>query len=123
MPIATDPDPACPFREVTDAEAVFPAWVSLWLEEIPPIPDAYWKRNSATTFAMIPMLHPDKVERMKMIPREGVDAEEAWKLILAILGTYSIKHETKEALVGWALESFFLCYWVDGEEDPPVRLE
>lgn len=113
-------------RVLSDVEKAFPARVSPPWEESPL---EYWK-NSERNYCEYKRNHPwvelasalfdGAVDSMKlrMFPREGVDASAAFDWASACLGSYELKHEYKLVVTAWVLESFFCAYWFEGSSEP-----
>lgn len=108
-------------KELTDAAFVFPAHVNPDPHEVPDQywkekdePGGYWRENRDHPWVRFASaLFNGEVRGMALVPREGVDAEKAWRWADACLRSFTMKHEQKLAIVAWILESNFWAYWTE----------
>jgi hypothetical protein len=53
---------------------------------------------------------------VKLIPKEGIDPDAAWRHVSTIIGSWEPKHEHKEAAAAWLLARWFeSATWVNGK--------
>lgn len=105
--------------DISDVELAFPSTLS----KIPTwesIPEEFKDHHPASTFVMNFWMKKHTWDKFRAVPREGVDPKRAFRMISHTLGCWGIKHEHKEAAVGFMLDQFFKQWWVDGEEGAPV---
>jgi hypothetical protein len=55
------------------------------------------------------------------IPKEGVDAKQAFRAIQETLGNWGIKHEHKLATAGWMLSEWFVDFWWVGDTHTAIH--
>lgn len=119
---------------VSDVELAFP--VGDWQPDWDVVPAAY--RNSATNgwnedaaikagtdifFGLKSALDFKGIPRTPLLFRDGspATAADGWRMIQVIMASRKLKHEHKEALLGWAIDSVFERFWFAGEEPEDVK--
>ncbi len=90
-------------KEASDIDVAFPANVDKFIP-----PEEEWKGKK---FKLGDKLFTDMffcgLKNVNLIPREGVDPDRAWRHIRVLSGTFSTKHEHKEAMVAYLMELWF----------------
>lgn len=111
-----------PVPKVSDADVAFPARGDEITPPMEEIPDEYKKRGSkgSRLFADWFSRQVDW-ETLGLLPKEGVDAREAWRALQVIAGTFNTKHERKTAAMAYLLHEWFVDFaWTrtDGTRVP-----
>ena len=93
--------------EISDAMLVFPAINERteWLPSRKDIPSEYEGKDKWTTFFNDMFFSGAK--ELELIPKEGVDAGKAWRVLKALSGTYGIQHEHKEEAFAFLASEWF----------------
>lgn len=113
--------------DLTDADIAFPTRALEWMPPMEEIPKEFtgglstlrtskWGRLVYELFFNIA-----NQASLNLRPKAGVDAAKAWDVIRATLGSYSSKHEHKEACAAYMFSEWFqdCCYiHKDGTEVP-----
>jgi hypothetical protein len=93
--------------EVSDPYLAFPAEViGIVLPKYEDTPEKFKDRNHELT-EVARRLFFDGGKNWKFYPKKGVDAEKAWRMIVACLRSFQPKHEHKEAGVAYLMDTFF----------------
>lgn len=94
--------------ELTDVEAAFPANALDWMPPMEEIPDEF-KRHHGTVWNEIvsSWFFSGLPASVKFYPQKGIDSERAVRAIQATLGSFSPKHEHKEAAAAYLLSLWF----------------
>lgn len=94
-------------KEVSDALMAYPAVVvGKYLPMQEDIPKEFWRDNEWTSLAHDWFFGKIK-EDSKFYPKEGIDAEKAFRHCNCILRSYQPKHEHKIAGVAYLMSQFF----------------
>jgi len=95
-------------KPVSDAELAFPAKViDKFLPPYDTIPDEHKHRGHPMGKVVSKWFFGGLPQGTQFHPREGIDAEAAFRQVRACLGSYEPAHEHKEAGVSWLLDLFF----------------
>lgn len=92
-----------PIPKVRDVDRAFPtsdAFPEMWMPTLDDIPYEFELKRKWQKFFHRAFFTADLVkwERVGMLPREGVDPNDAWRAMEVVMGLRDIKHEHKEAL-------------------------
>lgn len=94
-------------KEYDDVDLVFPTEDLGWLpmEEIP----EEFKRHNGTEWNEIvsAWFFNGLSKKVEFIPKEGVDAEKAFRQLRATIGSWGPKHEHKEAAMAYMMSEWF----------------
>ena len=58
---------------------------------------------------------------LRLLPKPGVTAAHAFRMIQETIGAYNIPHEHKEAACGYMLAEFFTSWWIDSDSSDNDR--
>lgn len=93
-------------KEVSDLDIIFPGNVN---HLIPP--EKEWIKANSHDFKLGRKLFNDiffsGLDDIKLVPKEGVDSDKAWRHIRVLIGTFSTKHEDKETMVAYLMQLWF----------------
>ena len=92
---------------VTDVLLAFPADVAHLMPLKRDIPEGYWEPDDTWSCKLFTAMFFGGVKGLCLFPREGVDPETAFRHIKAVMGTFSCKHEYKEATCRYLLDLWF----------------
>jgi len=100
--------------EVSDVDVAFGARALEWMPPMEDIPEEFKEFPGRTEWHQIvsAWFFDGLSENVKFYPKDGVDAEKAFKVMRATLGSFAPKHEHKEAAV-----AYMLSEWFDKVED------
>ena len=93
--------------ELSDVDMAFPAGALSWMPAWEDIPEEFKERDNEWTCIASSWFGNGLPADVKFYPREGVDAEKAYKAVGATLGSYAPKHEHKMAATAFMLSSWF----------------
>lgn len=92
---------------VDDVLLAFPANVEHLMPDLKEIPEEYWHWTASWSCRLFTDVFFKGVKEIRLYPREGIDPDLAWRHIRAIMGTFSIKHEHKEAACRYLMDQWF----------------
>ncbi len=97
--------------EIDEALLAFPTidgcedWVPNWED----IPTEYKNRSNPTKWnQLFSDMFFAGMKDLELIPKEGVEADKAWRALRALAGTFALSHEHKES--SWA---YLASCWFD----------
>jgi len=103
-----------PVPIVLDVELAFPT-----AQHVPPwhwVPDDFkGKWNPWTVLADKLFAGHPPATQWNGVPREGVDAEMAFRAVQETQGSYRLKHQVKIASMAYMLSEWFKDFWWDGD--------
>tara|TARA_Y100000310_G_scaffold250626_1_gene256904 strand:+ start:2403 stop:2825 length:423 start_codon:yes stop_codon:yes gene_type:complete len=110
-----------PVPEVTKVDLAFPAMGEKIAPERKDIPEEfkcmhghghpYWEKFWAPVW-----YQTREHTEMAMAPREGVDAEKAYKALSVVLGCYGISQERKMEAMAFLTDQWFEHCWFKGDD-------
>ena len=111
-----------PIPKLSEVDVAFPANIE-WIPPLSDIPAKYHRpqNTKAGRFFLSLFFRGIALDRLGMLPREGVVAEAAWRALVVCLTTFGIKHEHKEAAFAFLIDQWFRdIRWTekDGTEVP-----
>jgi len=111
-------------HEVTDADIAFGNCED-FLPPMAKIPEEFHIRGGAGHTSQNKLFNDwffSGISGLKVVPRSGVDALKALRMIRCMMGSFNPKHEHKEAAVAFMLHEFFekIEYLKAGAEAPTV---
>ncbi len=95
--------------DISDAMMAFPADVMDMMPKMKDIPEKYQRGHTPANMFVAKWFFKG-LKNPKFYPREGVNAEQAFKHLRCILGSFQPKHEHKEAAVAFLLDEWFEKY-------------
>jgi hypothetical protein len=95
--------------DISDVFMAFPASVSDMMPAMKDIPEKY-RHGHTPANVFVAKWFFTGLKNPKFYPREGVNAEAAFKHISCILGSFEPKHEHKDAAVAFLLDEWFEKY-------------
>jgi hypothetical protein len=98
-----------PIPDLSDVDVAFPAHALDWMPAWDEIPDEFKNMNRETEWNEIvsQWFFSGLPEKVKFIPRDGVDPEKAFRAVQATLGSFAPKHQHKEAAAAYMLSCWF----------------
>jgi len=96
-------------KPIDDITAAFPVDVYHLMPPEKEIPEKYWRIvDDSWPGKLFTALFFNGLVNLKLIPREGVDAQAAFRHIRAIMGSFQPKHEYKEAACRYLFDHWFV---------------
>ena len=108
-----------PVPETHQVDLVFPARGSEFAPPLSEIPDQFKRRHPLKEFFHGVFFQVIDIKTVEMIPRDGVEAQQAWDALCVVLGNRELQQEHKEAVFAMlAHEWFDIVAWTgrDGEK-------
>jgi len=93
--------------KVSDAALAFPAQVRHLMPPMGEIPPEYWEGSCGWPSQLFNEWFFVGLKSLKLVPREGIDADAALRHIRAIMRSFEPKHEHKEAAVCYLFNQWF----------------
>jgi hypothetical protein len=107
-----------PIVEPTLPEQAFPANViGKFLPKMEDIPEEFRQANKWSALANGLWAGFISATKVEFHPKEGVDAEVAWKHFLCVIGSYEPSHQHKMAGAGYLLSEWFEDFHVVEDEE------
>lgn len=97
-------------QPVDDVLLAFPGDVRDLMPAMEDIPEEFRDRNSRSEWNLFVrdwFFSSNHLETWDLYPREGVDADQAYRHLSAVIRSFQPKHEHKEAAVAWLLSRWF----------------
>lgn len=96
-----------PVPVISKVDEAFPAHALEWMPAWEDIPEEFKQRNSEWVEISRSWFMNGLPENVEFYPREGVDAERAYRVLAATQRSFAPKHQHKEAAVAYLLSCWF----------------
>lgn len=110
-----------PIPEIDDVEAAFPATVLDWMPAREEIPDEFRFMRGRSKWCKVVhgWFFNGLPADVKFYPRDGVDADKAFRAVGCVLASFAPKHEHKEEAAAFLLDQWFVK--VKNWKKPPAH--
>lgn len=102
-----------PVPTVSDVELAFPTTVATPARE--EIPAEWWEPNPWSKLGSDLFLRLVDWTALRLLPRDGVNAPDAWRAICECMGSWGFPHQHKLAALGYLFNEWYEDYWFDGD--------
>jgi hypothetical protein len=96
-----------PVPETHQVDLVFPARGSKFAPPWDEIPEKFKRRHPLKEFFQGVFFQLIDIKTVEMIPREGVEAQQAWDALCVVLGNRELQQEHKEAAFAMLSHEWF----------------
>jgi hypothetical protein len=93
--------------EVSDVDIAFAARALDWMPSWDEIPEEFKYGDTEWNKIVSRWFFRGLSEKVEFHPKKGVDAEKAFRVIQATMGSFAPKHEHKEAACAYMLSEWF----------------
>lgn len=94
-------------KDVSNFEIAFPAGVMELLPPMEQIPDEFQMGSRNKWNRLVGDMFFKGVMNLQLIPKDGIDSNQAFRVIRTIIGSWEPQHEHKEAGAAYLLSLWF----------------